>query len=109
MTLPVLRALTGVEIVVPGTPAEFEALFRAAYADGAPTYFRLSQQQNTDDRPVRFGQLEVVRHSTGAPIVIAMGPMLDRALAAAADLDVSVAYCTTAAPFDAATLRDLRP
>lgn len=105
--VPALRALAGMEIVVPGTPAEFEALFRAAYADGAPTYYRLARQRNGEDRPVEFGRLEVVRRSPGSPVVVAVGPMLDRTLAAAADLNVSVAYCTTVAPFDAATLREL--
>lgn len=105
--VPALHSLVGLEIAVPGTPAEFEALFRAAYADGAPTYFRLSKQRNVEDRRVGFGRLEVVRRTPGSPVVIAVGPMLDRTLAAASDLDVSVVYCTTVAPFDPATLREL--
>jgi transketolase len=102
--VPILRTLPGMEIVVPGTPGEFDALFRAAYADGAPTYFRLAAQQNATDRAVSFGRLEVVRRGSRACIV-AVGPMLDRVLEAVKDLHVTVLYCTTVAPFDGETLR----
>jgi transketolase len=103
--VPILRSLPGMRIVVPGTPAEFDALFREAYASGAPTYYRLGLTRNPDDRPVRFGQLDVVRRGRRAT-VFAVGPMLAPALAAVADLDVTVLYCTTVAPFDGETLRE---
>jgi len=102
--VPILRTLPGMEIVVPGTPREFDVLFRAAYADGAPTYFRLAAQANAADRPVSFGQLEVVRRGSRA-CVVAVGPMLDRVIEAVKDLHVTILYCTTVAPFDAETLR----
>jgi transketolase len=103
--VPILRSLPGMRIVVPGTPAEFDALFSEAYAAGAPTYYRLGLRSNPTDRPVRFGQLDVVRRGRRATIV-AVGPMLAPTLAAVADLDVTVLYCTTVAPFDGATLRE---
>jgi transketolase len=102
--VPILRTLPGMEVVVPGTASEFDALFREAYADGAPTYFRLAEQQNLTDRAVRFGRLEVVRRGSAATVV-AVGPMLDRVLEAVANLDVTVLYCTTVAPFDGESLR----
>jgi transketolase len=103
--VPILRSLPGMHIVVPGTPAEFDALFREAYADGAPTYYRLGLKCNPEDRPVHFGQLDVVRHGSRATVV-AVGPMLASVLAAVADLDVTVLYCSTVAPFDGETLRE---
>ena len=42
----ILRSLPGMRIVVPGAAAEFDTLFRASYADGQPTYYRLSERQN---------------------------------------------------------------
>src|SRR5579883_3524956 len=46
-----LRALPGMQIVVPGTALEFESLFRQSYANGAPTYYRLSTRTNAcEDR-----------------------------------------------------------
>lgn len=105
--VPALHALAGMRIALPGTPAEFETLLRASYDDGAATYFRLSTRANQDDRAVRFGQLDVVREHVGRPVVVAVGPMLDPVLEAVDALDVSVAYCTTVAPFDHETLRRL--
>jgi transketolase len=102
--VPILRTLPRMEVVVPGTPGEFDALFRQSYADGAPTYFRLHVQQNVADRPVRFGRLHVERTGSRATVVV-VGPMLDRTLEAADGLDVGILYCTTVAPFDGDTLR----
>lgn len=102
--VPILRSLPGMRIVVPGAPAEFDTLFRAVYADGGRTYFRTSVKRNREARPVHFGALDVLREGTRAAVV-AVGPMLDPTLEAVRDLDVSILYCTTVAPFDAATLQ----
>jgi transketolase len=96
------------EIVVPGAPDEFDSLFRQAYANGHPTYFRLSERSNTAGRAVTFGRAERVREGRGATIVV-FGPLLDTVLAAAEGFDVTVLYYTTAAPFDAALLRENCP
>lgn len=104
--IAILRSLPGMQIVVPGTAAEFDALFRQCYANGSPTYFRTSIRQNGRDRSVSFGQLEPVRDGSEATVV-AVGPMLDPTLAAIEGLDVAVLYATTLAPFDAETLRSI--
>lgn len=100
----ILRSLPGMQIVVPGTGAEFDRLFRASYANGSPTYYRLSERENPTDQPVEFGKLTVVKEGKAATI-IAVGPALRHVLPAVADLDVTVLYCTTVAPFDSETLR----
>jgi transketolase len=99
----ILRSLPGMQIVVPGTAGEFDRLFRAAYANSSPTYFRLSASTNPLEHPVRFGKLEVVQTGSQATI-IAVGPSLAYTLPAVEDLDVTVLYCTTVAPFDAETI-----
>jgi transketolase len=99
----VLRSLPGMQITVPGTASEFDQLFKAAYANGVPTYYRLNTATNAQTGSVQFGRMDVVKRGQRATI-IAVGPMLDRTLAAVADMDVSVLYCTTVAPFDVATL-----
>nr|BBH85828.1 transketolase [Thermosporothrix sp. COM3] len=98
-----LRNLPGMQIVVPGTTEEFDSLFRQAYANGAPTYYRLSTEENPAPQNTTFGKLTIVQRGTQAT-VIAVGPMLGRVLEAVGDLDVTVLYCTTVAPFDAETL-----
>ena len=102
-----MLALTGTEVLVPGTPAELETLLRATYDDGRVTYLRTSTQRNDDDRAVRPGQLDVIRHAPDQPVVVAVGPCLDDVVTATSGLDVSVAYCTSVAPFDHAGLRRL--
>lgn len=104
----VLRSLPGMRIVVPGAAEEFDALFRASYANSQPTYYRLSERQNAAPHPVHFGQAEVIQRGSLATVA-AIGPMLAPTLAASEGLDVTVLYYTTVAPFDGATLREHSP
>jgi len=100
----ILKALPGMQVCVPGTADEFESLLRQTYDNGAPTYLRTSVQQNHTRRTVRFGELSLEREGREG-IVLAVGPMLERTLAAVEGLDLTVLYATTVAPFDADTLR----
>jgi len=95
-----LKTLPVMEIVVPGTPDEFDQLFKWAYDDLWPTYFRLSERCNAMScSPIDFGKAVVVKRGTLAT-VIAVGPMLDRVMEATKYLDVTVLYYTTVVPFD---------
>ncbi len=98
-----LLTIPGFEILVPGHPAELDRLLRATYANARPTYLRASVSVNRTAMDVAPGRMEVVRRGAGATVV-AVGPMLDRTVAAAEGLDVSVLYATSVLPFDASTL-----
>jgi len=100
----ILKTLPTMQVCVPGTADEFEALLRQTYDNGAPTYIRTSVQQNKASRTVHFGELHLEREGREG-IVIAVGPMLDRTLGAVEGLDLTVLYATTVAPFDADALR----
>jgi len=100
----ILHSLPGMQVVVPGTASEFDTLFRESYANGSPTYYRLSAKSNPVGYPVRFGEMLIVKRGKQAT-VIAVGPMLAAVLSAVEEMDVTVLYCTTVAPFDAETLR----
>ncbi len=102
--IQILRSLPGMQIVVPGTAREFDSLFRESYANGSPTYYRLAVKSNPVEYPVRFGELVVVKQGKQAT-VIAVGPMLASVLPAVEEMDVTLLYCTTVAPFDGETLR----
>lgn len=104
----ILRALPGMEIVVPGTPAEFDQLFRAAYANTHATCFRLSERSNQQSYEVEFGRAKVIRCGS-LVTVIAVGPTLTWVQEATQELDVTVLYYTTVAPFDGDTLRENCP
>jgi len=101
----VLKNLPGMEIVVPGTSEEFDTLFRQAYANGHPTYFRLSERTNSHTYSSKFGKAEVIK-SGKQLVVVAVGSALEPVLEAAQDDDVTVLYYTTVVPFDAETLRE---
>lgn len=91
------------EVIVPGNAQEFDRLFKQTYRDSCPKYIRLSERENVDSHEVEFGKANIVKHGSKAT-VIAIGPMLDKVLSAAQDLDVTILYYTTIAPFDSDTL-----
>ncbi len=95
-----MLTVPGMQVLVPGTAGELDRLFRATYANGHPTYLRPSTAANAETRDVQVGRLEVIRRGARAT-VLAVGPMLDRTLAAVEGLDVTVLYVTSVAPFDA--------
>ena len=98
-----LDTLPGISIHAPSTSAEVDAVLRAAVAAEGLHYVRLVEQQNSATLPVEPG-LQIVRRGRG-PTVIALGPVLDAALAGTAHLDATVLYATSVRPFDAAGLR----
>jgi transketolase len=100
-----LQNIPGMEIVVPGTSAEFDALFQEAYANGRPTYYRLSERENQHSQEVSFGKANLLKKGTLATVV-AVGPVLPHVLPAVEDLDVTLLYYSTVAPFDHRTLHD---
>jgi len=94
-----IDALPGWSIHVPGHPDEVPGLLERLSTEDGRAYVRLSVQQNAEaHRPglIRTGTLGTV---------IAVGPMLDRVLAATKDVDVNVVYLTIVRPFDGDLLR----
>lgn len=98
-----LLTIPATQVLVPGAAAEADRLVRDTYANDRITYLRTQIVTNREARPVELGRLLVERRGSRAT-VIAVGPMLDRTLAATADMDVTVLYATTLNPFDADTL-----
>lgn len=99
--------LAGWTVHVPGHPDEVAPLLRAAADHDEPVYLRLTTAVNPAAYP-DAGRLRVVRRAgAGAPLAVAVGPMLDPVLAATQGLDVTVAYTHTPRPFDVAGLRAL--
>lgn len=99
-----LRLLPGMEILTPGTPAQFKTLYRVCSMNGKPTYFRMSDHPNKTEVNVEFGKAAILKRGSKAT-VIAVAEQLDATLEACRELDVTVLYYTTLAPFDAETLR----
>lgn len=104
-----LDTLDGWTVHVPGHPDEAETVVRSGVSRRDAVYVRLADTSNRRAVDVRRPGLHVVR--PGGPsaraAVVAVGPMLDRTLAATEGLDVTVAYTATVRPFDRAGLRAL--
>ncbi|MFC3994804.1 transketolase family protein [Nocardiopsis sediminis] len=103
-----LDTLPGWTVHVPGHATEAERLLKAALRGDDRVYVRLTERGNAAARPVGEG-LVAVRSGSGrsSGVVVAVGPMLDRVLAATEGLDVTVAYAATVRPFDHAGLNRL--
>lgn len=99
----ILKAIPGMRIVVPGSPIEFDELFRQGYSGDQPIYFRLGEHAHSQSVPVTYAQATVVREGE-LGIVVAVGPLLETTLKACRNLDVTVIYYTTLEPFDRSTL-----
>jgi transketolase len=102
--IAILKNIPGMEITVPGTPEEFDSLFRQSYNNGNPTYFRLSERPNSESYKVKFGKANLIKKGKKAT-VIAVGPMLKNVLEATKNEDVTVIYYTTLFPFDSKILK----
>ena len=101
--IQVLGSIPGLEVLVPGSAPETDALLRASYANGRPTYLRHERPENRDPVEPAAGGLTVVRRGDELT-VIAAGPFLSRALDAFDGVDATVLYATTLVPLDAGTL-----
>jgi transketolase len=100
----IVAALPGWTIHVPGHPDELERVFRRALGTDDRVYIRMSEEENAA-RVDGDGIVVLRRGQQVAPFVLAVGPTLSETLAAAADLDVTVAYTATPRPFDVEGLR----
>ena len=98
-----MKSLPNMQVIAPGHPSEFDALFRHTYANGAPTYFRMSERSNESPKNVIFGEAAVVQ-SGGEATIAVVGPLLGPVVHAVSGMDVTVLYYTTLSPFDGATL-----
>lgn len=91
-----LKTLPDWTIHIPGHPDEFERLYVDALANEKCVYVRLAENSNTTAVVPTCGAFEILRRgSPNAATVVAVGPMLDRTLAAAADMDLTVVYTPT--------------
>ncbi len=96
----VMLTVPGMQVVVPGTPDELERL--------VPRHVRerphhVPAPKHGDERGVarRRGRPPGRGPAGARATVVAVGPMLDRTLAAVEGMDVTVLYVTSVSPFDA--------
>lgn len=100
-----MSSIPNMQIVCAGTSQEFDKLINESYNNGQPTYFRLSEYENSNNQHVRFGEANLIRRGSQATIIV-VGNMLDKVIEACKDLHVTILYYTTIKPFDGQLLRD---
>lgn len=100
----VLKLIPGMQIVIPGGVSEFETFLRMEYANGSPTYFRLTRYENSIKHSVCMGKANIVKTGTRATVV-AVGPMLEAVMRAIGDENITILYYASIVPFDEETLR----
>lgn len=99
-----LKQIPGMEIILPGTASEFDSLFKQTYANGKPSYHRISERKNNIECAVKFGKANIIKKGSKAT-VIAVGPALEPVMQACKNEDVTILYYTTVSPFDSKTLK----
>jgi len=101
----ILKNIPGMQILIPGTSDEFNTLFTETYDNKSPTYFRLSEKENSKSYEVSFGKANLLKKGNDLT-VIAFGPVLSCLEKALNELDITLIYYTTLFPFDSKTLKD---
>jgi len=99
-----LYQLPDLDILTPATPGQFQSLWNSCAYNGRPSYFRMTDHCAEAEVDVVYGRAAVLKRGTKG-LVIAAAEMLDTAIAACSDQDVTLLYYTTMQPFDAETLR----
>lgn len=97
-----LTSIPNMQIVLPGNSNELEFLLKNCYNNNSPTYYRLSEYENSDTY-LTFNKAQVIKSGKMAT-VIAIGNMLEAVKKATANLDVTLLYYNTIVPFDEETL-----
>lgn len=88
----ILRAQPNMQVIVPGSSQEFDALFKETYANGSPTYFRLSEHEHVIATSPKFGEIEKMKD--GAKITVAVtGPQLKNAMEATTEMAAKGITC----------------
>jgi transketolase len=103
-----MTSLRSWSVHVPGHPDEMESIIRHAHARGERTYVRMTNDSNKIAHTGAGGGIVCLRAgSPGSATVLAVGPIADEVVEAAADLDLTVLYTATPYPLDRMALRSL--
>jgi transketolase len=114
--LAIARLLPGFTVVAPASPSEAASALRAVAARPGPAYIRVGGSKDAEIPAVaqgfELGALRIVLDLGSDLTILVCGPLLARALSAAAELEALgikavVAEAHTLKPFDAESLADL--
>tara|TARA_B100000768_G_C11276365_1_gene376177 strand:+ start:2167 stop:3057 length:891 start_codon:yes stop_codon:yes gene_type:complete len=98
--------IPNMQIVVPGSSEEFDALFNQSYGNKNPTYFRLSDHENEKKFKVKFGRANFIDNKSKITI-LAVGPVLNFIYPLIHQYNINLIYLTTIRPFDQNILKKI--
>ena len=78
--IAMMRLIPNMQVFEPSTPQEFRTLFEKTWGNGLPKYFRLSNEQHSQDFEVEPEVMKVVRESKDDRWVFVSGHILDDVL-----------------------------
>ena len=87
----ILRSLPNIQVFVPGSSEEFNALLQKTWANGSPKYFKLSNKEHKQNFKVEPFKHNIVREGKGKKVAIVNGHLLEETLKAAKE-DLTVIY-----------------
>jgi transketolase len=100
----ILSTIPNMQIISPGNSYEFDSLFNQTYNNNTPTYFRLSEYEHDLGFKVEFGKANHIQEGSKA-LIICYGNILKPVYEAVKDMDVTLLYYSTIAPFDNKALK----
>ncbi len=98
--LAILRMLPDMQVLQPGSRKELDCLLRSQYANGKPTYYRLSDHPHNLDLSAEFGRGIVMKDCGASLTVMTAGPILGNVWEACRDIEVNLVYFHTIKPID---------
>jgi transketolase len=108
LDMAALRLIPGVEVIQPGSRKELDTLFRAHWANGRTTYFRLSDHPHNLDLSIEPGRGIVLREGKSDLVIMTAGPLLGDVMAGCDGSEVTVVYFHTIKPIDHALIERYR-
>jgi transketolase len=103
--IALMRSVPNMQVYEPGSPKEFEQLFKQTWNNGCPKYFRLSKHTHSIDIDVAPGEIKVVRKSKNGKWVFVCGHLLDDVMEAK---DHGVFYVPTLSHITNESLQSVR-
>ena len=102
--ISILLTIPGFELFVPGTTKELTQAIESSYANNLPTYYRISEINNSKDLSNVENKGTLVKPGSECSVIV-FGPMLDKTLDALTDLDVEILYFYKLNPIDEDLIR----
>ena len=87
-----MRAIPGLEVYEPATAKEFNQLFKQAWGNGNPKYFRLSAKTHTQTFDVIPYEANIIRESKNNKYAFVCGHLLDDVIQ---DPEIGIIYLST--------------